>query len=907
MNEEKKLCIHCSTMLLPTQESFCCFGCRAAHEFINNLNLGDYYKFCKEIYNSIPPKIEEFDSHINYREYCEDVDEKDEIAIDHTTTNNKPNEAVNLNTKIYKKIFLMVDGIHCGSCIWLIETALERMKGILFARINLSTRRLKIIWQDTITPDLAIVSDFRLNNSISEDGVTIEEITSTIKKLGYRPLPYIANQQEDQRKEYQRYLLKCLAIAGFVWGQNMMITMAIWSGNWTNDFGDYTRYLLNIFALMITIPGICYSAMPFFRSALQAVKHGHSNMDVPISVSIIVILILSAQEMMRNTVMTYYEAASSLVFALLAGRYLEYKVRNKALQYARSMILSQPSFVYIVENNGHITLISAKKVQPGDVVLVASGDRIGVDGVVISGFSEVDNSIITGESVPITAKIGDYVWAGSTNLGNPIKIRASKSAGNTILAEIIALIEKAEQNKARYRGVADKVASLYTPIVFIASMATCIVWMILGASILDSVRNAMSVMIITCPCAMGLAVPMVQIIISNNLMKRGILIKTSQGLERLAEVDTIIFDKTGTLTYGRMNFINGEVVPAELTPCLLALAGSSRHPVCKAIVRCLAESGITGDSIVLDGVKEESGMGISAMIDVRAVKGGYCDGVSKYGIGSVNISLYRPNASIMHTAEGEEYSMANSYEKQAKQMDLEEISGARSIESVSFTETIFTYGDQHYRLFFSDKLRDDAKDMIKSLRTQGYNRFAIISGDSKASVEQTGAALSIDELYWRMMPKQKHDFIAKLQGGYEDIDEDKERKNKGRVQSKYMDGIEKPQAKAKAHNVLMVGDGLNDSAALKIAHASISLATAIEISQNQADVLVQNSISHVALVLLQAKKGVRLIKQNFIISALYNVISIPIAAMGMTTPVYAAVFMAVSSVLVIMNALRGNS
>ena len=251
--------------------------------------------------------------------------------------------------------------------------------------------------------------------------------------------------------------------------------------------------------------------------------------------------------------------------------------------------------------------------------------------------------------------------------------------------------------------------------------------------------------------------------------------------------------------------------------------------------------------------------------------------------------------------------MANSYEKQAKQMDLEEISGARSIESVSFTETIFTYGDQHYRLFFSDKLRDDAKDMIKSLRTQGYNRFAIISGDSKASVEQTGAALSIDELYWRMMPKQKHDFIAKLQGGYEDIDEDKERKNKGRVQSKYMDGIEKPQAKAKAHNVLMVGDGLNDSAALKIAHASISLATAIEISQNQADVLVQNSISHVALVLLQAKKGVRLIKQNFIISALYNVISIPIAAMGMTTPVYAAVFMAVSSVLVIMNALRGNS
>ncbi len=882
----KQECLHCKETLLLTQKSFCCLGCKTVYELIHNLNLSDYYKFCKEIYTSTPPKVQERDDCFNYDSYCEELTSQE---IKNTYQSHNPQDQFfDIDQScIHKKIFLMIEGIHCGSCIWLIEEALNKTDGILFARMNLSTKRLKVIWRNDI--------------------LTIKEIAQLLQNLGYRPLPYVANIQEDYRNQEQRYLLKCLSIGGFVWIQNMMITMAIWSGDWNQDFGQYTRYFLNIFALMITIPGVIYSSMPFFRSALKAIKSKNSNMDVPISISIIVILLLSVQEMLRNTVMTYYEAASSLVLALLIGRYMEQKVRNNALAYARNLILSQPSFVSLNKNNS-IYLVSVKDINPGDIILIAAGERVGADGIIIDGQSELDNSIITGESHSVIVKENDEVFAGSINILNPIQIKVSKKINQTLLSEIINLIESAEQNKALYRTIANKAASLYTPIVCIASFFTCITWLFMNASFLDSIRNAMSVMIITCPCAMGLAVPMVQTVVANSLIQKGILLKTSQGLERLAEIDTIIFDKTGTLTHGKMQWSNPASVPNAIKPYLLSLARCSKHPICKALVDYFTDHEnfisfeTTNNFIELTEIKEERGIGIQGQdkqkhIEISLLKPKNIK-LNQEQLKKKNLKQYKMNEGYTEVVFN--YSQLKKEENYNQQSDIEYHSEITTKQKAVTAEAII----QKYILRFSDQIRNDALDLVAELRNIGYQKFIILSGDNESSVTKVANALKIEEYHWSMTPIEKHDFILNLQScknnhsqfstssiEHQEVTEDKKYKN-----------IVSEKQKAK---VLMIGDGLNDSAALQISHASVSFANALEISQNQADVILRGEIIQLGTLLKQAKKGKRLIKQNFMISALYNIISIPIAACGMITPVYAAIFMSVSSIIVIINSLRG--
>lgn len=700
------------------------------------------------------------------------------------------------------KITLLVEGIHCGACVWLIENTLKKQQGVTNARVNLSTDRLVLEW----------VGDKEL----------ISYLVPVIEKLGYKATPFAADQMLAKSLEQQKDLLKRLTVSGAASAQVMMLSGAIWAGNLQSSIGEYTRLLLHLLIAIITIPAVIYSGLPFFRSAITAIKNKRSNMDVPISVGTITAVIVSIQETLYHRDYTYYDAAISLIFILLIGRYLDLEVRNQANAAACDLILSQPTSVTIIENNKY-KLIGIKKALPGQIALVTLGERIPIDGVVVEGESEVDNSIINGETTPIKVRAGSNVFAGSINISSVLKIKITKTGDNTTLNEIIKLVENAKQVKSQYINVVDRVASFYTPVVFTAAVFTFFIWyFVLAAPITKALLYAIAVLIVTCPCALGLAVPIVQVVAVLKLMKNGILVKSQNVLERMSGITDIIFDKTGTITYGNPHWLNKDEYNKETIQIISSMAKHSKHPLMKAI------SGVTQDIAILPmEVEEQKGMGLSAIVNGEEVK-----------IGS------RVWCGVESAVDNDDY-----------------------------LEAWFRYKNRLTRVIFEDSIRKEASEIVKELRKNGYE-IHLLSGDRSSVVQTVAERLSISNFKGLLKPEDKFNVIKAMQ---------KEGKK-----------------------VLMVGDGLNDSPALQLADASLSPSAALAITSNNADIVFQKDLFSVAECLCTAKKSIKLIKQNFLFSFIYNILAVPIAMVGLMTPLIAAVAMASSSIIVVLNSMRLN-
>ena len=772
-------CLHCNNPIpLSTQSSFCCFGCNTAYSFINKLKLDKYYEYCRNIYYKNPMKVNEIENNLDYLEHV-------------TTRENQSHQIV-----------LLIDGIHCGACIWLIENTLNKQTTIKNARLNLSTNRLTIEWNGKKN--------------------LINEFVKIVEKLGYKATPFSADQMLVKSLEQQKELLKRLVVSGAVSAQIMMLSVAIWAGNIQTSMGEYMRLMLHLFIAIITIPAVIYSGMPFFKSALTALKNKHSNMDVPISVGTITATIISIQETFHHSDYTYYDAAISLIFILLIGRYLDLKVRNQANEAAHKLILNQPVSVTIFEDNKY-KLINIKKALAGQIALVTIGERIPVDGIIIEGNSEIDNSIINGETIPLKVSVGDNVFAGSINLSGILKIKITKTADNTTLNEIIKLIENAKQIKSQYINIADKIASFYTPVVFTTAIFTFILWYYFFCiPITKALLYAISVLIITCPCALGLAVPIVQVVAVLKLMKNGILVKSQNTLEKLTSITDIIFDKTGTITYGTPQWLNKDEFNDELLQIIASVARYSKHPIMKAVINA------TSDNNFLDvKVTEHQGMGLTALVNQMEVK-----------IGN----------RILCNIQDEEH-------------------------NDHYLETWFKYGNTVKRLIFEDKIRAEAKDVIQNLKEHDY-KLSLLSGDRNEVVAKIASQVKIEKFAGLLRPEDKYNMIKQMQ----------------------KDG----------KKVLMIGDGLNDSPALQIADVSLSPSTAIAISSSNSDIVFQQDLYSILICLSTAKKSIKLIKQNFLLSFIYNVLTVPIAVIGLITPLIAAIAMASSSIIVVLNAIRLN-
>jgi Cu2+-exporting ATPase len=483
---------------------------------------------------------------------------------------------------------LVVDNMQCGGCMASIERALRATPGVAEARANLSARRVTVV-SDAVDAD-------------------VQTLIESLDRAGFRAAEAI-DRNDTSADERAHALLRRLGVAGFAAANVMLLSVSVWAGV-ASDMDHAAQGLFHWLSALIAMPAIAYSAQPFFSSAATALKARRLNMDVPISLGITLATAMSLFQTIRGTEHVYFDAAIMLTFFLLIGRYLDELVRVRARGAAENLLGLKALAATVIGIDGLPRRLSARALEPGMRVQVAAGERIPVDGKIIAGETEIDASLITGETIPAPARIGSVVHAGTLNLGQPIMVEATATDDNTLVAEIARLMVAAEQGRGHYVRLADRAARLYSPVVHILGAATFIGWMLAGAGWEHALTCAIAVLIITCPCALALAVPAVQVAATSRLFAKGIIVKAADGLERLSEIDTVVFDKTGTLTRGEPSLKNASAIDTGVLARAAALAVSSRHPYALAVVKAARERGLQVRPE--NGVTESPGSGLMA-------------------------------------------------------------------------------------------------------------------------------------------------------------------------------------------------------------------------------------------------------------------------------------------------------
>ncbi|MGC9417708.1 MAG: heavy metal translocating P-type ATPase [Rhodovulum sp.] len=695
------------------------------------------------------------------------------------------------------RLFLSLPTIHCAGCISAVERALNATPGVRGARVNLTLKRVAV----EAEPDLAAEDLIRVLDGV---GYEAHELDAGV----------IAATATDKAG---RDLLMRIAVSGFAMMNVMLLSVAVWSGA-----TDFTRDMFHWISAMIALPTIAFAAQPFFRNALSVLKHARLNMDVPISLAIILAAGMSLFETWQHGPHAYFDAALSLTFFLLAGRYLDHRTRAVARSAAEELAALEVPRALRLGTDGTEQTVPIAEIAPGDRVRVKPGARVPVDGVVAEGQSEIDRSLLTGESLPAFAGPGMTLSAGEVNLTGPLVVTVTAAGEDSSLHRMADLVAIAESSKNRYTSLADRAALIYAPGVHLLALAAFIGWLwVTGGDMRMAINIAVAVLIITCPCALGLAVPAVTTAASGRLFKQGMLIKDGTALERLAEIDTVVFDKTGTLTLGTPELTNLADHASRDLEIALALAEGSEHPLARALTDAARKAGIRRAR--LTDICEVPGHGIEGLLGGESVRFGRAAWVG-----------------------------ADASDQTAAWL---RVGGGRP---VPFT--------------FSDRLRPGAEEAVSRLRAQGL-ALRLVSGDSPAPVADLAGRLGILDWTAEALPGDKSSLVQALT--------------------------------ASGAKVLMVGDGLNDTAALAAAHASISPATALDAARVASDiVLLGSDIAPLGEAVRTARKATRRIHENFAISALYNLIAVPIALLGFATPLAAALAMSASSITVSLNALR---
>jgi P-type Cu2+ transporter len=462
-------------------------------------------------------------------------------------------------------LMLAVDGIHCHNCIGRIERTLVADTSVREARLNFSTRRLSLIWQGAREQ--------------------AEGFVQQIESMGYKVQAFEPKKAASAQHDEEKHLLLCTAVAGFASGNIMLLSFALWSTSGA-EMGEGLRALMHWIGALIAIPTAIFSGRPFFKSAFNALRHGRTNMDVPISVGVVLTLGISVFQTLRLAEHAYFDAVVMLLFFLLIGRYLDHRARAHA-RAAATDLLALMSGTATILRGGKPVVLPISELRPGMLVQLALGERVPADGVLKTGPTSLDASVLTGETLPQTAQVGQLVPSGLLNVGAPVLLEVSKPAENSLLADIVRLMERAEQAQAKYVRLADRAARLYTPVVHTLAALAFIYWYFwAGATGPDSLMIAATVLIITCPCALGLVVPVVQVLATGLLLKRGVMVKAGDAFERLAAIDTLLLDKTGTLTRGQPELVG--MPDSVVLRKAASLAVHSRHPLAQALTRAYA-------------------------------------------------------------------------------------------------------------------------------------------------------------------------------------------------------------------------------------------------------------------------------------------------------------------------------
>lgn len=782
-------------------DEFCCNGCKNVYAYLKSQGFGEFYsKLKKGEQNLAKPSSKHFDKQSASSMFSKLL-RRDE------------------NNPFICELEVLISGIHCPACIWLNEKALSNLEGVLELNISATTSKARVLFDERKT--------------------ALEDILNLIIAIGYDPKPFnaIKSAKNSLSREYYARLIVALACSMNI----MWVAIALYSG-YFEGLSLGAKKILHFAEFVLASPPVFYTASVFYRSALSALKLHQISMDVNVSLGILSVYFYSVYAMLSGWEQVYFDSACMLVTFIFAGKFLQTKATQKAAQELENISSLFVEQVMSVKNNSRIPSISEFKpcdvseVKSGDFVLLRSGERAMIDGVVLSGQASVDNSSINGESVPVGISKDDALLSGALCAEGSVIYKATSSFQGSFLNKLSKLLSNASFARAEIEELANKISSHFGWAILGLCVASFVFWSVANISAWSGANAfgiAISVLVIACPCALSLATPIATLVAMGTATKRSIVFKDAKVLETLAKCDIIAFDKTGTLSKANLKVLKGQRFLPFDDGALLALASASTHPISKAVASYILEktcalSPFSQDA--LENIQNIAGKGITATYKGVKIAGGSAAFVKSLGA------------------------------------ILADDTGGSS------SEYYFMYdGKLAARFFLDDELREGAKASIKELKKMGL-KVLMLSGDKQIVASKVASELGIDESHGELNPEQKALLIKELQ---------------------------------KSANVVMVGDGINDILALKSANVGIAMGSGASVSVGVSDVvLLRDELGDLVFALRQAKKTFKVIKENLFISLVYNALSIPLAMAGFIIPLFAAISMSFSSLLVVLNSLR---
>ena len=767
---------------------FCCHGCQGVYHLLKSEGLNTFYEKLGDTklqpVNKLSEDLARFDLEGFKKKYIKKTEDD-----------------------LYE-INLIIEGIHCSACVWLNEKVLHKTEGVIEANINYTSNKAKVVWDP--------------------DTIKLSQIIDSIRSIGYNAYPYDASLQEERAEKTRKTYYTRILVAVFGAMNIMWLAIAHYAG-YFGGIQQSFKDILNVAEFVLATPVLFYSGWIFFRGAYYGYKNKIVTMDTLVATGALLAYLYSIYAMLSQRGEVYFDSVVMIITFVLVGKYLEILSKKSAIDTLDSIMGSTATEVTRYDEEQQQTLVSIEHILAGDIIELKAGEKVLIDGILHWGEGLFDESSLTGEHNPIYKKIGENIHSGSICLDSLVRYQATTDATGSLLHSIVSLLEESLSKKPRIEQLANRISGYFSTVILLLSLLTFVGWYLWGGDFEEALIVAISVVVIACPCALGLATPMATLVGIGVATRRTILFKEASYLETMAKADILAIDKTGTLTQGEPSVLHASLEEAFDPALLFSLVSSSHHPISKGIKRYLEQQYPTLKTKPLEEIQTIQARGIKALYQDQVLLGG--------------------NASLLHEA------------------------GIQVNQESPYSLFYFAIEERLLASFeLEDTLREGAKEAIQEIQEMGIE-VVMLSGDHLESVQSIAQKVGITQMHAKLLPQDKAQYIKEYQ--------------------------------AKGKQVVMVGDGINDSIALASSQIAIAMGSGADVAINVSDVvLLDDKPRSLVDAFRLSKRTYRAIKENLGFSLLYNVVAVPMAILGFVNPLVAALSMSLSSLVVVANSSR---